>query len=190
MSRDSPESSRPGGPPAEDFLARPGGLRNHFFEKGAKEMRNISFSLTTSQVRTSFETRVVIKDVTRRLGWWNVQPGELLMGCEKCMGRRPGEPLVRLGVVRVLTAAPEQLGTLLLEPYGTTEARREGFCHWTQFPFKNPEEQRRVRGKNLGAAFVEFFMAHAKRVTPETEVNRISFEYLWDHPETRRIYGR
>jgi hypothetical protein len=53
-------------------------------------MRNISFSLTEEQFLDGS------KDITRRLGWANLKPGDRLMGCRKCMGLRPGESIVRL----------------------------------------------------------------------------------------------
>ena len=40
-------------------------------------MRNISFMLTTQQFRNRTKT------VTRRMGWWNLKPGDILMGVEK-----------------------------------------------------------------------------------------------------------
>ncbi len=47
-------------------------------------MKNISFALTTKQFLDGSKT------VTRRLGWANLKPGEILMACEKCMGLGPG----------------------------------------------------------------------------------------------------
>jgi hypothetical protein len=66
-------------------------------------MRNISFSLTTEQ----FKART--KTVTRRLGWTFLEPGTVLMGCEKCMGLKPGEKIVRLGRIRVVSVRRERL---------------------------------------------------------------------------------
>lgn len=48
-------------------------------------MRNISFALTTPQ----FKSRS--KDVTRRIGWWFLKPGDVVMGVEKGMGLKKGE---------------------------------------------------------------------------------------------------
>jgi hypothetical protein len=70
-------------------------------------MRNISFSLTTAQIRDRSKT------VTRRMGWRNLKVGERLQGCEKCMGRRNGEPLVKLAVIEVVSVRREKLNTLL-----------------------------------------------------------------------------
>jgi len=49
-------------------------------------MRNMSFSMTTPQ----FKTRT--KTVTRRLGWWFIQPGDLVYGVEKGMAGPIPEP--------------------------------------------------------------------------------------------------
>lgn len=35
-------------------------------------MKNMSYALTTNQARAQ------VKDITRRLGWWNVKPGDLI----------------------------------------------------------------------------------------------------------------
>lgn len=112
-------------------------------------MQNISFQLTTRQFRDRTKT------VTRRLGWLRLKAGELLMGCEKCMGRKPGEPLVRLGTIRVLDVRRERLDAITAE-----DVAREGFPEMTP------------------AEFVLFFCKSHKGCTPETEVTRIEFEYL------------
>lgn len=116
-------------------------------------MRNISFMLTTQQFRDRSKT------VTRRLGWQTLQRGTLLMGCEKCQGLKPGEPLVRLGQIRVKDVSIEQLDLMMIEPYGTREATLEGF------PTLN------------GAGFVAMFCKHMKCVE-STVVTRIEFEYV------------
>ena len=56
--------------------------------------RNMSFALTTEQ----FLNRT--KTVTRRKGWRFLKPGDVVMGCKKCMGLKPGEQLERLGLIR------------------------------------------------------------------------------------------
>lgn len=65
--------------------------------------RNISFSLTTKQFRDRTKT------VTRRLKWDSVKAGDILMGVEKAMGLKPGEKMVRLGLIRVTEARNEPL---------------------------------------------------------------------------------
>ncbi len=58
--------------------------------------RLMSVSLTETAV---VERR---KTVTRRLGWKFARVGDQLQLCRKVMGRRAGEPLVRLAVVELV----------------------------------------------------------------------------------------
>lgn len=85
-------------------------LLHHF--QSETNMRNISFQLTTEAIRNRTKT------VTRRLNWLNLKPGDLLQGCEKCMGRRHGEPLVKLAVIRP-TTKQSYLDDLLISISGT-----------------------------------------------------------------------
>lgn len=118
-------------------------------------MKNISFTLTTPQFKAK------TKSVTRRIGWKDLKPGDHLMGCEKCMGRKPGEPLVRLGEIEVVTVRFERLDRMVaLLAYGRDECRKEGF------PDMNADE------------FVEMFCSSHKGCEPSTVVTRISFKYL------------
>jgi hypothetical protein len=120
-------------------------------------MRNISFSLTKAQFLDGS------KDVTRRNGWWFLNPGDVLMGCEKCMGRKSGEPLVRLGKIEIVSARREVLG-LLLAPshaeYAESEMRREGF------PNMRPTD------------FVLFFLKSHQGLEVISYINRIEFKHL------------
>lgn len=121
-------------------------------------MRNMSFALTTQQVRAKTKT------VTRRMGWTNLKVGEQIMACEKCMGRKKGEPLVRLCVLEVVSVRREKLGALSDDPaYGIGEIRREGFGD-------NPE-------LCWPSDWVPWFCASHKGCTPDTEVTRIEFKY-------------
>ena len=52
------------------------------------------------------------KTVTRRLGWRFLKPGDRLTLCRKVMGRKPGEPLVRLAEVEVVDVRRERLTAL------------------------------------------------------------------------------
>ena len=122
-------------------------------------MRNISFSLTTPQ----FKART--KTVTRRLGWEFLKAGDVLMGCEKCMGLGKGGKIIKLGRIRVTRVYFETLGRMVEDAeYGDFEAVREGFPRMT------------------GAEFVQMFCKHMK-CTPETTVTRIEFEYLEDESD-------
>lgn len=110
--------------------------------------RNMSFMLTTAQycART--------KDVTRRLGWANLKPGDMFNGVEKAMGLKKGEKINKLGVNRVVSTRWEPLNAITPD-----DVRREGFPGWT------PEQ------------FVAMFCEHNK-CAPDTPVNRIEFEYM------------
>lgn len=116
-------------------------------------MRHISFALTTPQFRARTKT------VTRRLGWWNLKPGEILMAVEKGQGLKKGEKVVRLGQIRIISAFGERLENMLIEPYGSEECVKEGFPGYH------------------GAEFVKTFCDH-NNCKPDVVVNRIEFEYL------------
>ncbi len=121
-------------------------------------MRNISFSLTTAQVRAG------TKDVTRRLGWEFLRPGDKLMACVKCMGRRKGEPLERIRVIEIVDVRREPLRRLTdAVDYGFAELAREGFADDPVLKWPS--------------AWVPWFCSSHKRCTPETEVTRIEFRY-------------
>lgn len=109
--------------------------------------------LTTRQFREQTKT------VTRRKGWKFVKVGDVLMGCEKCQGLGKGGRVNRLGQIRVKSVRYEQLAVMLVEPYGSTEARLEGF----------PELD--------GAGFVNMFCEHMQCDESEA-VTRIEYEYL------------
>lgn len=120
------------------------------------------------------------KNVTRRLGWLFLSPGDELDLCRKVMGRKKGDPLVRLANVRVVDVRREPL-------YDITDAEvaREGFTFddLAEFdpgcpgcgdgiPFSPCCEPGR-----LASCFVRFFMHHMK-CQADTEVTRIEWVYL------------
>jgi hypothetical protein len=115
--------------------------------------RNISFALTTAQFRDRTKT------VTRRLGWKFLKPGDVLCGCVKCMGLKPGEQIERLGMIRVVSVRREPLSAMSKTCYGDQEAIREGFPELTGFGFA------RMFCKHMGG--------DQKQI-----VTRIEFEYL------------
>lgn len=122
-------------------------------------MRNISFMLTTDQVRHQ------MKDVTRRLGWASLRPGQLLAGVEKAMGLKRGEKVQRLAVIRVKDVRSEQLRRMLDDlDYGISECAREGFRDHPTLWHPRP--------------FTEFFCASHSGCTPDSVVTRIEFEYI------------
>jgi len=109
----------------------------------------MSFMLTTDQVRARTKT------VTRRVGWWNVKPGEILNACVQCQGLRKGEKIEVIAQIRVVSARGEPLLAITPE-----DVAAEGFPGWS------PEE------------FMGMFMPTHTGVQPETLVNRIEFEYV------------
>lgn len=116
--------------------------------------RNISFALTTEQIRNRTKT------VTRRLGWKHLKTGDVLNACVKCMGLKPGEQIERLGQIRVVDVTFESLDTMLQSSgYGRGECEMEGFPGMT------------------GKEFVAMFCKHMK-CDEDQEVTRIEFEYL------------
>lgn len=95
------------------------------------------------------------KTVTRRMGWLTLQPGARLQLCRKVMGRRAGEPLVRLATVEVVEVRRERLDLIT-----AAEVALEGLAPMTP------------------AEFVEFFCASHKGCTPTSDVTRIRWLYL------------
>jgi len=122
-------------------------------------MRNMSFMLTTDQVRRG------TKSVTRRAGWLHLKVGDLICAVEKCQGLRAGEKLNRLRTIQVVDVRREPLRALLDDPtYGFAECIKEGFGdHPT---LREP------------TAFVKFFCHTHRGCTAESEVTRIEFVYV------------
>lgn len=86
----------------------------------------MSVSLTEDAVRARTKT------VTRRKGWTFLRPGDRLTLCRKVMGRKAGEPLVRLADVEVVDVSREGLLGIYDRPGDTA---REGFPDMTPFDF-------------------------------------------------------
>lgn len=87
-------------------------------------MRNISCFLTTQQVRDRTKT------VTRRLGWGNAKPGELLRVVVKSQGLKPGEKIEPLAIVELVSVR-----RVLLWDITDEECRLEGFPDFTPTQF-------------------------------------------------------
>lgn len=101
------------------------------------------------------------KTVTRRAGWWVdkrgrrlLVPGDQVTLCRKVMGRKAGEPLVRLVDVEVVDVRRE-----LLQDITDEDVTREGFDGWTR------------------EAFLDFFCDHMGG-TGLQPVTRIEWRYL------------
>ena len=111
----------------------------------------MSFSMTTEAVRRHEET------VTRRLGWWNLQPGTILQAVEKAQGLKKGEHVKPICLIRVVSVTRLPLG--VMGGWNELETEREGFPDLTR------------------AEFVEMF-CRANKCDRYTLVNRIEFEYV------------
>ena len=110
--------------------------------------RNMSFAMTTAQIRARTKT------ITRRFGWWFLKPGDIVRGVEKAMGLQKGEKIKPLALVRIVSTRPEPLNAIT-----QADVINEGF------PDLMPEQ------------FVQMLVEHYK-VAPSAIVNRIKFEYL------------
>lgn len=111
--------------------------------------RLMSVALTTPQVRDRTKTE------TRRLGWLMLKPDDRLTLCEKVQGRKPGEPLVRICDVEVVSVRREPLSAIT-----RADVAAEGFPDWTP------------------GDFVGFFCETHRGCEPDTEVTRIEWRYL------------
>jgi hypothetical protein len=95
------------------------------------------------------------KTVTRRKGWLFAKPGDRLTLCRKVMGRKAGEPLVRLAEVEIVRVEREPLIEIT-----TADVRREGFTEpWT------------------ADMFIQFFCQHVGGPISQL-VTRIEWRYL------------
>lgn len=110
--------------------------------------RNMSFILTTQQIEDRTKT------VTRRLGWANLEPGDIIQAVEKGMGLKKGEKVKKICLIQIISNTREQLNMITKE-----ECIKEGF------PNFEPDD------------FIHMFCNHNK-CTPFTYVNRIEFKYI------------
>lgn len=112
-------------------------------------MKLMSFALTTEQVRRRE------KNVTRRLGWKDAKPGQIVQPIVKGQGLKKGEKVERIGGPIRFTAVTREG---LREGLSQSDVLREGFPNMTP------------------AAFAAMFCKH-NRCTESTIVTRIAFEY-------------
>jgi hypothetical protein len=110
------------------------------------------------------------KDITRRLGWKNLKPGDHLMAVEKAQGLKKGEKVKRIGEIEIISCREEELRCIEYSYHRAdsdfmfgdgrtdlrTEMSREGF------PNQTPAE------------FVKMFCKFNK-CNRKTRVNRIRF---------------
>lgn len=118
-------------------------------------MRNMSFWLTTKQMRNGTKT------VTRRLGWYFLKPGDVVMAIVKGQGLKKGEKVERIRPIRITSVRTERLVEITKE-----ECVKEGF------PELTPGE------------FVEMFLrnssVYARKLPHLVDVNRIEFEHIYN----------
>jgi hypothetical protein len=130
--------------------------------------RNMSFMLTTKQVRAR------TKDVTRRLAWWFLKPGDLVWACEKCMGLKKGQKVKHLQLIRIVKTKAERLDEIARNPARVVPGEMSKV--WETWLEGFPEFY------GNGERFIEMFCRHNK-CTRRRKVNRIEFEYL-----TKRVW--
>ena len=117
--------------------------------------RLMSFSLTSPQILDRSKT------VTRRVGWSFLKAGDVVRAVEKTRGRKQGEPVRELALLRIVNVRVEPLARLLADArYAEDELPREGFPCWST------------------AEFVDTFCRTHGLRTPDSEVTRIQFDYL------------
>jgi hypothetical protein len=118
-------------------------------------MKNISFALTTEQVRYREKT------VTRRLGWFDVKAGDKLQAIVKGQGLKKGEKVEKICKILVTNVRRERLDALLVDSkYGNAEVKREGF------PYMPPRQ------------FVDIFLKANRPCQQNWLVTRIEFVYV------------
>lgn len=108
------------------------------------------------------------KTVTRRLGWRFLKPGDRLTLCRKVMGRKKGDPLVRLAEVEVVDVRREPLCKIDDE-----DIVREGV---ELLPGRFTEVYTDT-GQPTPCAWVEWF-CDEMGVCPYDYVTRIEWRYL------------
>lgn len=112
--------------------------------------RGMSFWITQQQMYDE------IKDVTRRLGWKFLKPGDIVNAMEKCQGLKKGEKQMLIYQIEIISVRQEPLFSITQE-----ECVREGFPDLTPI------------------GFVEMFCL-ANKCIPTTEINRIEFKRFWE----------
>lgn len=112
-------------------------------------MRNMSFSMTTSQFLDGS------KDVTRRFGWRFLKPGDRVRAVKKAMGLKKGEKIEVLGIIEIVSTRDEPLNNITFE-----DCKREGF------PDFHPYD------------FIKMILKVYPKERPESFINRIEFKRI------------
>lgn len=119
-------------------------------------MRNMSFFHTQEQVLAQ------TKDVTRRLGWLFLKPGDVVQPIVKGQGLKKGETVEYLGCpIQIVTKRREPLDTI-----DQADIIREGFLDMTPPEFV--------------AMFCQF-----NKCSPDTIITRIEYVYVLPPPARR-----
>lgn len=125
--------------------------------------RLMSFAATVEQMRS--QTKTVTRRIDRR-GWWHdvLQPGTLLIACEKTQGIPRGEKVQRIGVIEVAKVFRERLDDIL--NYDLPLADR----------VENAECIREGLGMLDGVEFIELF-CELNECQSDVAVTRIEFRH-------------
>ena len=105
--------------------------------------------LTTTQMVNKTKTK------TRRLGWWNLKPGEILDAVEKGQGLKKGEKMRHIGPIQEVEHHLEPLNAIT-----QADVIAEGFPEMTP------------------AQFIEMF-CRANKCAADITVNCITFKHLY-----------
>lgn len=108
----------------------------------------MSFALTEEQILNQTKT------VTRRNGWKDLMPGDIIQPVRKCMGLKKGEKQVLLGCpIRIVSISVQNLYQISFE-----DVRHEGFPQLSQ------------------EGFIDMY-CKANKCDRKQRVQRIEFEY-------------
>jgi hypothetical protein len=114
------------------------------------------------------------KTVTRRKGWWLdkrgrriLYAGDHLTLCRKVMGRKPGEPLIRLAEVEVVSVYREPLCAVM----GPYVIGVDGDTTWPEMVAEGfPDLDPRI--------FMQRYFVEAQGIGVMDDVTRIEWRYL------------
>lgn len=104
--------------------------------------------MTIEQIRNKTKT------VTRRLAWWDLNPGEIIKAVERTRGLKKGEKINQLALIRIISIREEPLNIV-----NEDELIKEGFPEMTTTEFIT-------------------MLSEYYKVPPSTSFNRIEFEYV------------
>jgi hypothetical protein len=133
---------------------------------------NMSFALTTEQVRHH------TKNVTRRLGWARLKPGQRVQAVVKSQGLKKGEHPEKLCIIECVKNESEELEEIVRRPCRTDVCPE---CPGSDHGCSDCEVSREGFPNLTPRQFVDLFCQHMK-VTPNRVVNRIEFKYVEEVP--------